>query len=104
MSLNAAVRGIIGASSMIARVIGAGDRRRGAVLDAYPILVAAFAAICITIGVPGARAFFMLLGHKVGFWVGGRLHRRVAGRLRSSQRRWSDEPAAFGGKRGVPNS
>lgn len=64
MSLNAAVRGIgIGASSVIARVIGAGDRKRGAVLTTHClILVAAFAALCVGIGVPGARAFFTLLG------------------------------------------
>ena len=64
MSLNAAVRGIgIGASSVIARVIGAGDRARGAVLTTHClILVAAFAALCVAIGVPGARAFFVLFG------------------------------------------
>ena len=64
MSLNAAVRGIgIGASSVIARVIGAGDRARGAVLTTHClILVAAFAALCVGIGEPGARAFFVLLG------------------------------------------
>ena len=64
MSLNAAVRGIgIGASSVIARVIGAGDRARGAVLTTHClILVAAFAALCVGIGVPGARWFFQLLG------------------------------------------
>jgi putative MATE family efflux protein len=64
MSLNAAVRGIgIGASSVVARVIGAGDRKRGAELTTHClILVAAFAALCVGLGVPGARWFFQLLG------------------------------------------
>lgn len=64
MSLNAAVRGIgIGASSVIARAIGAGDRARGAVLTTHClILVAVFAALCVAVGVPAAREFFQLLG------------------------------------------
>ena len=64
MSLNAAVRGIgIGASSVIARAIGAGNRARGAVLTTHClILVAVFAALCVSVGVPSARAFFELLG------------------------------------------
>ncbi len=64
MSLNAAVRGIgIGASSVIARVVGAGDRARGAVLTTHClILVAAFAAICV--GDRGSRRARLL--HAVG--------------------------------------
>ena len=64
MSLNAAVRGIgIGASSVIARVVGGGDRASAALLTSHClILVAAFATLCVAVGVPGARAFFELLG------------------------------------------
>ncbi len=64
LSLNAAVRGIgVGASSIIARAIGSGDRPRATVLATHClILVAAFAALGIGIGLPGAHAFFELLG------------------------------------------
>src|SRR5262249_30876490 len=64
MSLNAAVRGIgVGASSVIARVVGAGDRERAAQLASHCLLlVAAFAAVCVALGMPGAHAFFRLLG------------------------------------------
>ena len=64
MSLMAAARGIgIGASSVIARAYGRGDRARAAVLTTHCLLlVAAFAALCVAIGVPGAHAFFVLLG------------------------------------------
>ncbi len=64
MSLMAAARGIgIGASSVIARAFGRGDRARAAVLTTHCLLlVAAFAALCVAIGVPGAHAFFVLLG------------------------------------------
>ena len=85
MSLNAAVRGIgIGASSVIARV----DRRRRS-RAAAPcstthclILVAAFAAMCVAIGVPGARAFFVLLGAQGRVLeLADALHRGLARRL-----------------------
>ncbi len=64
MSLMAAARGIgIGASSVIARAYGGGDRTRAAVLTTHCLLlVAAFAALCVAIGMPGAHAFFVLLG------------------------------------------
>jgi len=64
MSLNAAVRGLgVGGSSIIARVIGSGDHERGARLTSHClILVAAFAALCVVLGIPGAHAFFVLLG------------------------------------------
>ncbi len=64
MSLMAAARGIgIGASSVIARAFGRGDRARAAQLTTHCLLfVAAFAALCVAIGVPGAHAFFVLLG------------------------------------------
>jgi len=64
MSLNAAVRGLgVGGSSIIARVIGSGDHERGARLTSHClILVAAFALLCVALGIPGAHAFFVLLG------------------------------------------
>ena len=64
MSLMAAARGIgMGASSVIARAFGGGDRARAAVLTSHCLMmVAAFAFLCVVVGVPGAHAFFALLG------------------------------------------
>jgi putative MATE family efflux protein len=64
MSLNAAVRGIgIGASSVIARVVGGGDRARAALLTSHClILIIVFAVLCVTAGIPGAHWFFQMVG------------------------------------------
>src|SRR5262245_29770832 len=64
LSLNAAARGIgIGASAVIARAVGTGDRDRAAVLVTHCLtLVAAFSLACTALGVWGARPLLALLG------------------------------------------
>jgi putative MATE family efflux protein len=64
MALNAAARGLgVGASSVIARVMGAGDRERSARLTSHClILVAIFSALCVALGRARAETVFGSLG------------------------------------------
>jgi putative MATE family efflux protein len=64
MVLNAAARGLgVGASSVIARVLGSGDRSRAAILVSHClILVAAFSALCVVFGLARSETVFSGLG------------------------------------------
>jgi putative MATE family efflux protein len=64
MVLNAAARGVgVGASSVIARVIGAGERSQAAAIASHClILVAAFAAVCTAAGLWGIVHVLRVLG------------------------------------------
>jgi Na+-driven multidrug efflux pump len=64
LTLNAAARGIgIGASAVIARAVGAGDRDRAALLATHClVLVFAFSAVCTVLGITGAKALLATLG------------------------------------------
>jgi putative MATE family efflux protein len=64
MVLNAAARGLgVGASSVIARTIGGGNRDHAATLVSHClILVCAFAALCVVAGLARAETIFAALG------------------------------------------
>jgi putative MATE family efflux protein len=64
MVLNAAARGLgVGASSVIARTMGGGDRDAAAVLVSHClVLVMVFAALCVVVGMTRADAIFAGLG------------------------------------------
>lgn len=64
MGLGAASRGLgIGASSVVARAMGSGDRQQSALLVTHCLwLTLAFTLICIALGIPFAEPLFRLLG------------------------------------------
>jgi putative MATE family efflux protein len=64
LTLNAAARGIgVGASAVIARAVGAGDRDRAALLATHClVLVFAFSAVCTVLGITSAKALLATLG------------------------------------------
>ena len=64
MGLGAAARGLgIGASSVVARAMGSGDRERSAVLVTHCLwLTLAFTLLCVAVGIPFAEPLFRSLG------------------------------------------